>query len=531
MTSSTPELEVEAGGARARAGDAVEVPGAGDLRVRTWGHPPGAALELQIGGRVVELEAGPDGAAAWRGPRLLDGAAGTVRVAVAGREVLLRVRPGKLSADALAALVDALEAVAEGLAQDAGGLGQLGERRSHEGELAALDQAVGLASSAAAAIRRRPVHRPRERAQAIARAGGARTAADARWLATHPVAAIRAAATGRDVGLRRDREADLDTLENRGVLATYDQLDRALARVRGLVAGELDRLQRARPAREAFLTERSNLWAERDQPRADALERRLARLDALAAEAAATRARAGLPDLRPRGARMVRTPRVDAEPGYWATFRAAELAAAAEAARAAPVPAVVGSLDELWEQWCTVTVAQALRAALGPPVGALVDPGWFAQLRRGEVARWTAPRRAVRLLYEPEIAHGAGDLRKLHPGRPWRPDLVIELRWADGTVDLHVLDAKFRVGDGGGPPMEALHELWWRYGEGIGDAQGRPLVRSLWVLWPGRGLRPVAPGMLRDGWPAERLRGGAIGLWPGEAPEGLERALRGVMGG
>ncbi|MEQ1504271.1 MAG: nuclease domain-containing protein, partial [Myxococcota bacterium] len=404
-----------------------------------------------------------------------------------------------------------------GLAQDAGGVGSAIGLRSREHELQALDAAVGQAASAAPAIRRRPIHRAREVVRAVPRDHGPRSAADARWLATHPLQALRAGGGGRPVGVVRERSADLDTLENRGVLAAYDRLEESVGALRSVVDHEVARMEAGRAAREAFLTESSNLWVERDQPRFEALTRRRTRLGVMSSEITATRTRAGLPDLRPRGRRMVRTARVDAEPAYWATFRAFQVAEQARVGDAPPAPASVRALDELWELWVAVALLQELGDVLGPPVeGRLIDAGWFATLRRGELARWAEPRREVRVLYEPEYAFRQGEIRKLHPGRPWRPDLVIEVRWADGTVDLHVFDAKYRL-ENGGPPKEALRELWWRYGEGIGAPDGRPLVRSLWAVAPGDGLWLVGPGMLDEEWPVERLRGGCVSVGPGRS--------------
>jgi hypothetical protein len=518
MTSSTPEprLWVEADGRRVDAGGRLEVPGRGDLRVRSAGHEPGADVELWVGHRVVELVADELGVVRWVGERLLGQVAGEVRVAVGDDEVVLSVRPDKLVAAAVSALVAELEAVAEGLAQDVGAVGTGGALRSRDSELHALDAAVGLAADAAPAIRRRPLHRAREVVRAVPRDQGPRTAADVRWLATHPVAAARAAATGRPVGVVRERRADLDTLENRGVLAAYDRLHTAAVALREVVEAEVGRVLASQATREAFVTESGSLWSEKDLPRLEALRRRRARLEALTHEIGATRTRSGLPDLRPRGARMVRTARVDAHPAYWATFRAFEAAEAAAAGEAPPAPAPVRALDELWEQWVAVVAVRALVGLLGrPESGRLVDPGWFSTLRRGPIASWSDERRRVVVSYEPSFAAGSGELRKLFPGRPWRPDLVVDVAWADGTRDLHVLDAKYRL-EAGGPPREALRELWWRYGEGIGDARGRPVVRSLWVVAPGGdGSWLVAPGMLREDWPVERLRGGCVSIGPG----------------
>ncbi len=503
------------------------VRGWGDLVVRSRGHRPGAFVLLTVGDREIELRADASGLASWTGPGLLAEVAGEVKVAVDARSVSFVVQPNKLVAEAISALVTELEAVAEGLSLSAGAVSTVEGVRSRDRELSLLEMAVGLAASAAPAIRRRPLHRAREEVWAAPAVGGPRTARDVRWLATHPVASVRAAATGRSVGVRRERRADLDTLENRGVLTAYDRLDAAATDLRARVSEELGRLEAGREAREAFVTEHGNLWQERDAPRALGLERRRARIDELRREIAAIRLRAGLPDLRPRGPRMLRTPRVDAEPAYWTTFRAFLIADGQDESSVAPAP--IRALDELWEQWCTVVVARALGDLLGAWSGTFeIDPGWFSTLARGEVATWTQELRTVRLLYEPEIGR-EGEIRKLHPGRPWRPDLVVEVRWIDGSLDLHVLDAKFRR-EAGGPPWTALQEVWWKYGEGIGDASGQPLVRSVWVLWPGEGARLVGPAMLKPGWPEERLRGGTIGLWPGTPSSELARALTVVLG-
>ena len=156
MTSSTPSLQVQAGGgwiSAAAEGEPVPVRGVGDLRVRSAGHPPNAEVTLHIGERVVELMSDAEGALDWSMRGLLGTVAGRVRIAVDGAALTLLVRPEKLTNDALAALVGDLEAIAEGLAQDAGAVATLGLHRSREGDLAGLDQAVGLAGSAAASIR------------------------------------------------------------------------------------------------------------------------------------------------------------------------------------------------------------------------------------------------------------------------------------------------------------------------------------------------------------------------------------------
>ena len=534
MTSSTPEPPSE-GGARILVdgrpvGPQRVLAGGGILEITTWGHEPGALVPVEVGDRELIVEADERGCAELRSGSLLRGVAGDVRVRVAGSERVLRVRPTRLAAEHIRAMVDNLEQVAVGLAQSEGAVSHLGGLRSRDREIQALDRAVALAASAAPGIRRWPISRPRQLPRAVAAARGAATARDVRWLASHPAQQVRAAAAGRPVAVVRGARDDLDTLENRGVLSAYDRIEAALGALEERAGAELRLLDASRPEREAFQTDTGSLWSELDAPRRAALSGRLERLTALEDELRATRLRAGLPDLRPRGPRMVRTPRVDAEPPYWATFRAFQLAEQASAERLPPMPAPVASLSELWEMWCVVQLARGLSEVLGPAESQqLVERGWFSSMRRGCVARWERAGLRLRLLYEPRYAFRAGEHRKLQPGRPWAPDAVLEIRWPGGDVDLHVFDAKYRS-ERGGVPWEAVREIWWKYAEGIGDASGWPLVRSVWALWPGQGVRLISGRMLDEGWPQDRVRGGGIGLRPGEAPAALRRVLQRLLG-
>jgi hypothetical protein len=538
MTSSTPEpsgslsLEVYVRGRPVQSG--AEIPGVGALRVVSRGHLPGVEVLLQLGNQQLTLIADEDGEAEHRDSQLLGLTAGRVRLRVGELERELVVRPRKLVAEELHALIRALESISATLSQDLGGVATLQrDRPSLDDALNALERAVGLAASAAPSIRRRPIHRAREERRATPDVQGARRPADVRWLATHPAQVARAAAQGRAVGVSRERKAELDTLENRGVLSAYDRIDAGVETLLGVIERQARALDAVRPARQALLTEMSDVWSEHDAPRLALLRHREARILALGAESRAVRNRSGLPDLRPRGKTMVRTPRADAEPAYWTTARAYALAEAATRALDTPAEAPLASLDDLWERYCAVVTLQLLTAQLGPPQGGdVLEPGWFTSLRRGEVARWIQPRRVLRLHLEPEYHFRPGSsMRKLHPGRPWRPDLVLDVRHEDGLVELHVLDAKFRRDPEGGPPMEALQDLWWRYGESIGDHKGLPLVRSIWALWPGDGLRLVGPSMLDPAWPRARVRGGLIGLRPGHKHPQLEGVLGVMLGG
>lgn len=514
-------LEVRAGATLVGPGQGAELRGRGDLEVRVRGARPGTQVRVRIGDRERQIDIDDEGEGRCVEINLLGQVSGEVRVSARGHEVRLVVRPDKLSATAVEAVVEALDAVRPGLARSPGGAAFIGGARGADQELSRLDAAVGLAASAAPAVRRRPLHAPRERVKAVARDRGPHSARDLRWLATHPVQALRVELGGRVAGVCRSTEADLDVPENRSVLATYDRLEGRLLELRARLDGAIERIETLRPEREQFFTERANLFEERDRPRLEALLRRREHLDGLRREVRSARIRSGLPDLRPRSALALRSPRMESEPAYWSTYRAYRAAEANPALEPGGSP--LAPLDELWERWCTVMTYQALERRWGPAEQGLeLGHGWFADVRPGVVARWTIPDGEARLHAEPTIG-ATGEIQKLHPGRPWRPDLMLELR-RGSRVDLHIFDAKYRREENG-VPWSALGEVWTKYGDGIGDAEGWPLVRSVWIIWPGQGIRLNGPRMLDPAWPKDRLRGGALGLDPLESLEPLDALL------
>ena len=107
---------------------------------------------------------------------------------------------------------------------------------------------------------------------------------------------------------------------------------------------------------------------------------------------------------------------------------------------------------------------------------------------------------------------------------------------ADGCIALHVLDAKHRRDPSrphdDGLPLDALAELWFHYGDGLGDRDtGLPLVDSVWMLYPGSRPRvvPRVPAMATPDWPVDRLRGGTVSLVP-DAGDDAGRVLDTVLG-
>jgi len=242
-----------------------------------------------------------------------------------------------------------------------------------------------------------------------------------------------------------------------------------------------------------------------------------------------------LPQQLPSG-RLHRSTKVESHPGYWGLYRVAQQIEGVQAPPATPVFQPVRNLDELYETWCAIQVATALAAWAGTSVGKVLrlqDAGWFVRLPQGEIARVAKDDREIRLLYEPRYHwRGDGPLVKLHPGRPWAPDLVIEERAAGHPIALHVFDAKHRIDPTRQDllPFDALQEVWFKYTDSIGFRESLlPAVSSTWILYPGReySVHLNSPRMLTAEWPQDRAQGGAVALAPGaeDSGPGLRKLL------
>ncbi|MCB9535834.1 MAG: hypothetical protein H6704_06175 [Myxococcales bacterium] len=535
---------------RGRASPVLEVRGGARVALRVIGLAPHGEVILRAGRARHRLQADERGKATWLDPTWLSAAAGRVTVLVEdGVEPPLRawlaVRPTKLDVAAVRAMVGALEGIARGLASDLGGdaehvvadLGG-GEAMHPDAMLARLEQAVGVLGRVAPSIRNSPIHRQRERPQAVPARAPRMRARDVRWLARSP-AALRIEASGRAVRVEPRVQVDLDLVENRGLVGLLGRLREALEKVEARLRAERDRLLAGRADREAFYTERGNLFSEQDLPRLQAVEDRLLRVEYLRGELDAAPARLGLPaGLRP-APRLPRTARVARHPGYWQLHRVD--AALAEAGELAPprVFAPTRNLDDLYEVWTLVALTDALCRRFGGHLDRdlrRVHDGWFVRLPRGEV--WSARAGDVtwRLLYEPKVAYaGDGPLARITGGAELRPDAVLVKEMAGMPVWAHVFDAKHRRDRARADraPWSAVEDIWLKYGEWIGRrGELQPLVGSVWVLYPAKWNRPVlaAPGMLHRDWPPDRLRGGAIPLLP-ENEEALGRVLDVLLGG
>lgn len=497
-----------------------EVHGRGLLEVEIEA-PPAATVWLRVDGEEQALS----GALVrrWSSDRLLRTRAGRVGLEVGcgplRRQLWLDVQPTKLTLGAVRSLLDQLDVAAHALS---GRFSEGAAAQDPAALLESLDALIGPLSEAASALRVHPLHRRRQQQRAVPASVGASRAADVRWLSRHPAAALRAGGGVRQVAVQSEVEVDLDVVENRGVVGLFGRIDDALAQADALLVLAAQRgTERARVLGEA---PRERAWHDPEAVPQTAIEARRTRLRGLRDQVEWARRRTGLPASLPPAPRLPLTHAVRSEPAYWRLHEVQRVLGGL-AMRAPLQLAAPRDLDLLYEQWCVLKVVEAVAGWAGVAwaeqvavrvVGELVhlEPGRLLDLAVGDVQ--------VRVDYEPSYVAGGQDaLVKLQPGRPWRPDLAIELARAGHPYRLHLFDAKHRRDPerafDGGMPLAALQEIWFNYGDGIGDRDtGHPVVGSVWMLWPGDGPQRTlrAPTMLGPDWPSERVRGGAISLRP-----------------
>lgn len=544
MTSSTPEAWLQLGRTRLPLQEVLEstinVDGRVDLRVGGAGWLPESELEVLIGSQEHSVLVGPSGSFELDLPRILVAAAGTVIVQLLSDgsplQLRLRVTPTRLAQDSLSQLLDALEALAPGLAGDLGG--RSGTERAHtsptEGTLRLLERLEGPVVAACGRIRTQPIVQRRLQQRAVVADTPPRSPTALRWLAQHPAQVAAVQARGRAVAVARTENVRLDVPENQGVLYLLAHLDRMAGALAEVLDQEQARLLESRPEREAFLTSSGNLFTERDLPRLKTIERKRDRVTTLRRNL--ERARRSLsfpPPLRPRP--FARSPRIERHPAYWSLFRAWMEVKDQLPLKPTPAFLPLKNTDELYELWTTLEFVDVLGEALGEPLldQLPISRGWFAELPSGELCRTQRGHHELIVYREPAYAYrDDGPIQKLLPGRPWRPDIVLEHRVGGQPIALHVFDAKHSLQQGtpDGAPLTLFQGLWWKYVDGIGTFDGAPLVESCWALYPGSGDRLLlkTPSMLERSWPLGRPRGGCVALVPGRRRT-LARVLNWVV--
>jgi len=467
--------------------------------------------------------------------------AGTARLSVEHGEtrlvLSLRVHPTRLADEALFALLDALEELAPGLAGDLGGRAGLHsvETSPAEAILRLLERIEGPLVAAAAQVAAKPIARHRVQWRPVALDRPSRSPAALTWIARHPAAVAPVRARGLHAGALREEELDLETPENRGVLALFRQCDRIAASLEEVLDDEQARLLRARPEREAFLTSSGSLFSERDLPRLKAIARRQERVRAMRLNLGRAGRRLGFPfGLRP--APLARSARLERHRGYWALFEAWREVRDVLPLRPRPAFLPLRNTDELYELWSTLAFLQVLGEVLERPLlpELEIQEGWFAELPTDLLVEVTVGETELRVHREPAYRWGGDDpVQKLVAGRPWRPDLVLEVRRGGWPISLHVFDAKHSLSTRGrgGAPWELFEKVWLKYVDTIGLGDGTPLVDSCWILFPGRVDRAVlkSPSMLWPTWPTERPRGGALPLTPLGTTDALRTVLEAIL--
>jgi hypothetical protein len=308
----------------------------------------------------------------------------------------------------------------------------------------------------------------------------------------------------------------LDTPEHRWLAAQLVGVRRRLAALRR-EEGELP----ATPRRARSLEE------------LDALERRVARM--LRAEPLA--AAAGDP---PPG---LASPQLTRAPGYREAHRACLLLRLGLSLEGGPVRLAVKDLALLYEYWCFLALARILAARSGGALPArsllsVEERGLRVLLRRGRehsLAFGMADGSRAVLTYNPRF--GGEPLLV-----PQQPDLLLEVRRADGTAARVVLDAKYRVTadpeyvaryGSPGPPEDALNVLH-RYRDAIvrqgsGPTPERIVARAA-ALFPFREAEPGAFRASRLWRSLDGLGVGAIPLLPGST-EYLEEWVAAILEG
>ena len=223
------------------------------------------------------------------------------------------------------------------------------------------------------------------------------------------------------------------------------------------------------------------------------------------------------------------TPRLLRAPGYAEAYAACRRLRLSLDLAGGPGSAPLVELHELYEVWTYLAVLRAVARVLGQPV----DPASFVRadpvglrlaVRAGHAhaVRFAGP---VAVAYQPRF--GGGLLAQ-------RPDLLLTIGKGEERR-RYVLDAKYRLDDAAGyvrrhgsagPPEDALGDLH-RYRDAIVE-RGRRTVREAVALFPLREAEPGAFGQSRLWQSIGTLGVGAIPLLPGETGY-LERWLRRVL--
>ena len=204
------------------------------------------------------------------------------------------------------------------------------------------------------------------------------------------------------------------------------------------------------------------------------------------------------------------------------------------------VDAPLQNVPSLYQSWGTLLVIEAL-LNVGTRLGYRVVEQHIVHRRPGAlfVSILANGRLAVRLRHPvngtevtliPERTYGrSGILRSTSFTQ--RPDVAIEVRRPDGSIDVIVFDPKYKLDadeQGSGLPLKSDVDKMHAYRDAIRDSAGRHVVRMAATLYPGRtrqygrevsalGAHPARPDLTLA--EVESALGGSLGAGSGKATE------------
>lgn len=155
----------------------------------------------------------------------------------------------------------------------------------------------------------------------------------------------------------------------------------------------------------------------------------------------------------------------------------------------------IQSLPLLYEQWCVLQIVK-----LFLPLGTLTEQQMLlSNNENGQQVRWTLRLRQnvplvtirrsdgayLRLFYQRRYVPDASSSRMLGSLDPFVriPDIAIEITHPSRSIEVLLLDAKYRVAENGSVPQDALDDAY-AYRNAIGVA-GRRATLGAFLLYPG----------------------------------------------
>jgi hypothetical protein len=160
-------------------------------------------------------------------------------------------------------------------------------------------------------------------------------------------------------------------------------------------------------------------------------------------------------------------------------------------------------LPELYEKWATLIAIEAV-LELGAELGYVVTA--HRLFRHGHLGAWIEilpdgrpavelqhPDDATKISVVPQRAYSSGGSPLRSISFQQKPDLAIEVERPDGTIDLYLLDPKYKLDSEGpiaspddGRPKKVDIDKMHAYRDAIRDADGRRVVQFASILYPGQ---------------------------------------------